>query len=188
MIPYYTGAAEANKPQSNPNKSLGGLISNSKVPNGALNNVFPPISKRHVEESISDVRLIAFKNGASALTAMRVWTVKGQYCTYTIAAVSPAINSCGDLEFESIDGGNDLPYQATFTSNETEPNALVVGNVVADAVLGIWIKRDVDVTNLTELDGKGDISALTCTQLEDLLRAANEAVNEELSQLILDWV
>ena len=41
---FYTGAGSFNTAQTLASKSLGGYISNTAVPNGVINSLFPPLS------------------------------------------------------------------------------------------------------------------------------------------------
>lgn len=184
----YSGADSNSKAQNDPLKSIGGYISSSAVPNGSINNIFPPITRRHIKEQLIDTRLIVLKNDATALTAVKIWTEKDNLATFKIAAVAPGADSCSKPLFESLVDGHSIPMQASLAAKEGEGAALVVGNIAANQIIGIWIQRDVDVTKFNELDGVQGIESLTNDELEELL-IANPITTKVYDEpkLIIDW-
>jgi hypothetical protein len=183
----YSGAIKSGDAQTDPNKSLGGLVSSTLIPNGGLNNIFPAISRRVLKDALPEVRLIVFKNDSNALIDVRIWTERDDLASYKIAAVTAGTDACGNLKFEEIANGNSLPYQAVLIPQEGEVNALVVGTIEANATIGIWIERDVDQSEFNELDGKTGVEALSCDDLQTLLEADTAEKVFDESKLIIDW-
>ena len=62
MIFYYTGSEFYNAVQNNVEKSIGGYLSSSQVPNQSLNNVFSDISKISKEQGLVETKAIVLKN------------------------------------------------------------------------------------------------------------------------------
>lgn len=63
---FYTGADFYNTTQNNIDKSLGGYLSNSKVPSNMLNNLFSDISKLSRERGYVETKAIVLKNTSGA--------------------------------------------------------------------------------------------------------------------------
>lgn len=184
----YSGAAQSNVAQINPLQSVGGLISSTPIPNGGLNAIFPPISRNDLKTLNQDIRLIVLYNETDAAVDLNIWTIRGTYSSYQIAAVSPGINKCGNPEFETVQDGISIPYQATLATHETEVDTLEVGTVAAGAYVGVWIQRTIDTTQFTELDGLIGAPCLTDTQMIALLQAQQTGTNFDQGQLFIDFV
>jgi hypothetical protein len=181
----YSGAEAPNKQQTDPNKSLGGYVSSSQIINGKLNNLFAPITKEDVKNNRTSTRLVVFKNDNSIKTNFKVFTTHTALATYQVAAVSPGLDSLSNPIFELIQDEQGIPYQATLSSCDTLPNALIIGTIAANTIIGIWIKRTLALENFTALDGIVD-NDITCDELEDLLTSPSNSSIEE-GQLIFDW-
>lgn len=184
MILLYTGADSPDVPQINPEKSLGGFISSSPVPNGRLSNLFSSISKGTIQKDQKDIRLIALKNTTGVtVNNVDVYTnVTGGSIILWIAAVSPALNSCSQTVFEQLIDGSSLPYQAVVALHEGVGNKINIGSMIANAIIGIWIYRLVDQSKFPLLN----TNALSCQDMATALLAEINPKEEEV-QLIIDW-
>jgi hypothetical protein len=93
MILFYTGADTANAPQINAEKSLGGFVSGSPIPNGKLNNLFSSISKSAVLGNKTEIRMIALQNLTGAtLSNVSIYTnTVGKSTKLQLAAVAPMV-------------------------------------------------------------------------------------------------
>lgn len=185
----YTGVHTPDAIQTDPLHSLGGFVSSNQIPNGSINNIFPPISRNHIKRNIFDVRLIAFKNDSeAALSNLKIYSERGNYSSYKLAVVLPAINvKYNAPEFEKIESGNSLPYQATLDVAEGSDNAITVATLAAGACVGIWIERIVDLTKFTELDGKPSTTSLTNAELIAALQAQQAGVVQDEGSIKIEW-
>lgn len=186
---FYSGALSNLGSQTDPLKSLGGMISISPIPNGLVNAVFPAISRSNVKNNDTETRLIVLQNTTgSPVTNILIYTARGTYSTLKIAAVAPAYNTkCSRFQFEAIVNGQALPYQATLASCEGQVNAIVVPSLDADEYIGIWIERVLDMSTFNELDGKQGSTPLTDDELVALLTAQDSSTQYEEEQLLIDF-
>jgi hypothetical protein len=186
MILYYTGATAPDTIQINADKSLGGFVSSSVIPNGRLANLFSTIAKSDITGKVFDVRMIALKNiTGGTVNNVKIYSVLGSspHVKLKLAAVAPATNNCGNKYFESIYDSHTLPYQATLDYHEGSGNAIDAGSILNNDIVGIWIMREIDQTKFPELNAA---SNLTGKQLYDLLIANNNNVNENI-QVVIDY-
>lgn len=185
----YSGAKINGGIQTDPLKSLGGLVSSSMIPNGTLNAIFPPISRNHIEQNINDVRLIVIKNEtASVINNIQIFSTRGTYSSYKGAVVLPAHNpqlNCD--EYEQIQSGNSLPYQAVLDTIEGLDNAIAISSLASGASIGLWLQRSVDLSQFTELDGKPVSTPLTNEQIIALLQAEQQATRIDEGSISITW-
>jgi hypothetical protein len=180
----FTGAAKHWGVQTDPSKSLGGYVSSSLVPNGALNNLFPAINKDDVVRDLKKTRLIVLKTSLQ-MTNVRIWTESAMFATNYIACVQPAMVN-NEPVFEQVPNEFSIPYQAVLVAAEGEDNYINVGDVAANTYIGIWIRRQVNTADFTQLDGLPGIEQLTDTELEELIDNQT-GIDECQCQVIIDW-
>lgn len=181
MILLYTGASSNNAPQINAEKSLGGYVSGTPIPNGRLANIFPTISKSDVIEGKSLIRMIVLKNTTGASVNVTINSVvTNSHIKLKIAAVAPAIDSNNNPVFESVYDGHSLPYQATLEYHEAN-DPINVGAVANNAVVGIWILREIDKSKFPEFNPE-----LTGDELIAAIEASQN-VNEETVSLQINY-
>jgi hypothetical protein len=184
---YYTGAKVAEGPQTDPSASLGGFKSSSLLSNGNLNNLFPTIVRSTIAKGKKDIRMIVLKNTTgAAITSLRIWTESEKYSKVKIAAVLPV---SGTVSFEEVLDSNSIPFQASLSAHEGEGAAVNAGSLAANAVLGIWIQRELDLTKFTDLD-KGITPDLTDGVKAEAYIAELESVapqEEDEIRVVFDW-
>lgn len=118
MMLYLTGANSSLRksevaPQSDPMKSLGGFISSSPVPNGALNELFDLISTQTLNERPEETIALGLINRLDEpINNIRLSIVVEQnpICEWRVAAT--ALND--NLQMESIPNRYSEPIAATF--------------------------------------------------------------------------
>ena len=146
MILYYTGADKGSYPQTFSNKSLGGYISSSVLPNGGLDNLFEKVGKSDIRQRRISVRCIALKNFfPDTKQNFKIYSELGEnsLCTLKIAVVQPSIDPVGNFPyFEQIGDSESLPYYSDFQTYEGEANALIVPELLPQSYVGIWIMRE----------------------------------------------
>lgn len=187
---YYSGAPEPTAIQTNPILSLGGFISSSRVPNGSIGNLFPPVTKKHVQHNLFDIILIVLTNKTSnEISSYTIWTTvaENDKCAYEIACVNPAYDSVNKAYvFESIDSTRELPYQAELDLRNENNKVEITASLLPGKSIGIWIKRSLDLTKFNELDGNVS-NSLTDDQIIEVLREQNSSSTTLEASLIIEY-
>jgi hypothetical protein len=185
MILLYTGSNVANAPQINTEKSLGGYISSTSIPNARLSNLFSSISKSDVINKKAIIRMIALKNTTGlTVSDFKIYTnVENSHVKLKIAAVAAATDGDNNKIFESVLDSESLPYQATLDYHEGIDNAITVDTLANNDVIGIWLLREIDIETFPEFD---DTLNLTPSQLVELLQSVQNNADENI-QLIIDY-
>ena len=140
---FYTGATALDRPQENPNISLGGFKSSTVIPNGRKNALFSDIDYVQKHEGLFDIRGVVLKNETGAQVAnitLYFDPDPNPTATYEIIAVTVAANG----SMESINDGKSLPYVGTFVSATGVANKVTLATTLADkGLIGLWVKRTI---------------------------------------------
>lgn len=107
---FYSGAKNLNDPQFTPEKSLGGFLSDTVIPNGRVESVFSSFSNLSAQNLSPEVKGIFLKNTFSSIKKdILVYCVypEDPKVTIQLAAIK------GD-ELEYLRSPQDLPYYADF--------------------------------------------------------------------------
>ena len=141
---YYSNSKIYLTEQKNPSESLGNFPSSSVVPNNYMSNLFSMISQLTIENDTQEVIGVFLKNeegvDISDLTLYFDYPENSQ-SKIEVAAVTPSQDSEGRHYIESIPNMNSLPYDATFYEADGVENKVNLGDLEADAYLGLWFKR-----------------------------------------------
>ena len=140
---YYTGLNKGGAVQANPNLSLGGYVSTSPLPNGAINNLFGGISEYGKENQVRQVRAIALKNELGVVANPIIWYDNNSaepITNYRFAFVAMSTDECGTF-MEKIGQGDALPINATFIDPHSESNKVALPAMPIDGYIGVWIER-----------------------------------------------
>ena len=130
MILLLTGASSSivssgGVPQDDPMKSLGGYVSNSPVPNGAINSLFDLVSLKGIKDATKETIAVALINKHSEVVtdvSIRVVCSQDNACSFKIAAVSLDNNYC----MEHIDNRYSQPMLAEFHEVNFNPASVDV--------------------------------------------------------------
>jgi hypothetical protein len=114
---YYSGATTLNTPQTDVNKSLGGFMSSSEVPNGRLNNIFNDISSVSRQYAYNEIKGIFLKNTTgSTVNNVLLYTVPKSELGFTMeVAAATAISG----KMEQIIVSRDLPLYGDFHNTDS---------------------------------------------------------------------
>lgn len=148
---YFTGASVFDQPQLDKDKSLGGFISSSLLPNAMIGNLFGDISPYGIQINKKEIRVIAIKNNTLAtMTNLKAWfhyplnddseSVQDD-SLYEIGYGEILVTDCGDLMVEQLASIYATPYTVTFSPAVSQSNALVLPDLTAGSYLGIYIRR-----------------------------------------------
>lgn len=177
----YTGATKSNTEQLDPNLSLGGLVSNSPIPNGSLSNLFNQASAVSIQNKRRETKMIAlYNNDGDILTniSLKFILEANSICKYKVAFVAPTISSNGPC-FEQIDNSNVLPYYATFQDIVSE-GVIVIPDLTTGSYLGMWLIKEYDFT-------ADELKSKTCADWLTLSDNPQEVDQEELLILTIDY-
>lgn len=145
MMLYLTGASSSlahsgGTPQDDPMKSLGGYVSNSPVPNGALNTLFDFVSLRSIKDKTKETIGIALLNKFNkpvSDVSLKIVCSQDNVCSFKVAAVTLDENYC----MEHINNRYSQPMLADFYSANFNPGSV-----------------DVEITRLPVKDEEVDFS------------------------------
>jgi hypothetical protein len=141
MILYYTGAVAYDLPQPEPDKSLGGYQSNSVVPNGRMNNLFPDDTYKDKNQgSIINRALVIVNNSNNNVTDLSVAIDNPVISQFKIEIALVTLVSPNFQVMEQIQNDDDQPYTGTFIEVNVD-TPLSIGSIAANAKLGIWIRK-----------------------------------------------
>lgn len=148
MIKYYfTGADNYLDAQVDKDKSLGGYVSSSPIPNDLLGALFGDISAYTVEKKFKDTKAIVIKNETgAAITGITTYFTNQAtvpFLKIEIAAVQLTEDtSCTPSKFsmEKIINMRSTPINAVFAEPVDIGSAVSLGDLDINEMLGIWIR------------------------------------------------
>lgn len=115
---FFTGADKFLDTQPETDKSIGGFISSSPVPNDDFANVFSEISLLSITNDLQETKGLALKNETGVdITDLLINYVYPEVDSQTIveiATVAVSIDACGDQAIEKIPNFRSTPQFATF--------------------------------------------------------------------------
>lgn len=138
---YYTGAVNNESAQTDFQKSLGGYISTSIIPNSRINSLFEDESMTSKSEKKEQNICIAIKNiTENDLTNFSLYC-ESQDFEISAAIVLPSKDKCGDLYFEKLQTRFDKPYYGDFNNIVGELNKINAGTFEKDSFLGLFLNK-----------------------------------------------
>lgn len=147
---FYTNAPVFDGPQTDKDKSLGGLISSTEIPNGLIGNLFGDLSIFTIQQNKKEIRAFVIKNTAGTTkTGLKAWftypeqdSIATNDCTFEIGYGAVEADDCGNLGIEQLTSIYATPYNVTLhTGAEGEENALDLPDLTSGSYLGIFIRR-----------------------------------------------
>lgn len=182
---YYTGAEKFDDLQPNIDKSLGGFISCTPIPNAQVSNLFSDISKFGLEKNNFTVIGMALRNELpNDVTDILLWFEfpAGFITNLEVAIVVVNDDGEGNLSIEKLPNQSSLPYFSEFNEADTMANQINIGDLTKGSYLGLFIKR-------TFIDTASE--DLSCDALEENVDEEGEfkddPVTEEDVSLKLSW-
>lgn len=174
MYLYYTGAKQYLGDQGKKEYSLGGFVSQTKIQNAELGNLFSSISLLDIEQAKRNVIGIVLKNelGVNVKDVMLYFDSPADaFCKFEVAAVALASDTKVQYYMEEISNNESLPYNATFYSADGTVNSVNLGDLADTGMIGLWIKRTIDKPAVAALFTDAAIKARTTALLtqEDIV-------------------
>lgn len=151
----YTGASIYNQAQTKKEYSLGGFVSSTVIPNSQLGNLFSMVSKYMIENDLFDIIAVVLKNDSLDKNYnINIWfePPTGNHCDFEIAPVALSQDSNGYYYMEQLSNNQSLPYNAIFYSCNGQINAMDIGDLDSLEMMGLFIKRKINVTNTNLLN------------------------------------
>lgn len=142
---YYTGAKTALTAQPDPRKSLGGYVSNTRIPAEKLDNLFGVYSYNELTEQKKTYRAIILKNtGDAPITNLTVGILKkslddNKYFV-GISEVSPQ-NSVELIPSEDYDPDIDFDESYMEDVNDLDNSFELSASLAVGAQMCIWLGR-----------------------------------------------
>ncbi len=137
-IKFYLSGGAGN---TNPNASLGGVISTTEITDNTLHNLFDKVSAGEAQTGDTEYRAIFIKNTHASLTlaGAKVYIQTNTPSTDTSVQISVATEDGSPIQ--TIADESTAPTGQSFSTADGESNALSLGDLAAGAVKGLWIKR-----------------------------------------------
>jgi hypothetical protein len=134
---YHSGGAS----NSDPNASLGGVISSTVITDGALHNLFDKVSGAEALAGDTEYRCLFVKNTHATLTyqSAKVYIDTNTPSTDTDITISVATETGSPVQ--TVANENTAPTGQSFSSAAGTGNALTIGDLAAGASKAIWVKR-----------------------------------------------
>ena len=150
---YYTSITGESQIQNNPQLSLGGYKAASPLPNDAFDNMFSEISQFMLSKIPEDEFIALVLKNETGAEADNLWLwfsyPDGCYSKYLVAAVDMTVDANGVLQMEHVPNRTSKPLYADFYEANGQANAVEIGTVPINGMVGIWIQR-------TLVDGLAD--------------------------------
>lgn len=168
---FYTGSAGYNRPNSSASSSLGGYISNSMVPNGVLNSLFPPLSMYEIfslkkmknyiglglfvsyfgNELEKETENIEFNLNLNEDNESLAEEFKDIF-SFKIGFGPIDKNKNGDLYMESITSGA-KPFYLSIPFQKIKYGEPLIISEIPSKGIGMWIEREFNPKKLQEKFG-----------------------------------
>lgn len=145
--------------QANPNLSLGEFISTTQVTDATLHNLFDLITGDENAASDVEYRCIFVHNAHATLTLENavVWlsaeVAGGANAAISVDTTAASAVGSATAQAKEVVDEQTAPATQTFTAPTTKATGLVIGNLTAGQVRGIWIRRS--ATNSAALNSDG---------------------------------
>lgn len=142
---YYTAHKEGFV-QNKIEQSIGGFQSLNSIPNEQISNIFNDLSQLALQDKKDEYFAFILKNELGYdVEDIEVYfdypinslDQQTNFCKFEIAAV--LLNSSGFME--RVANRNSKPYNAEFYSADGVDNAVGLGTLANNGLLGIWLKR-----------------------------------------------
>jgi len=128
--------------ESDPNLSLGGVVSSVEVVDASDNNLFADVSGDDASSGVTHYRLIYVYNNHGSLTLQgaKVWISTDTTSSddeIDIALAGEGLN----VNAETIADEDTAPVGESFTHPTTKAGGLTLGDIPAGQYFGVWIRR-----------------------------------------------
>ncbi|UVF62286.1 hypothetical protein [Nitrososphaeria virus YSH_462411] len=162
-LEFYLSGGAGN---TDPNASLGGVISTTAIINSSDNNLFDDVTGDEADSGDTEYRGIYFKNNHGSLTLQNavVWFSSNTTSaddTLNMALAGEGVNAT----METIVNESTAPSGESFSAPASKGAGLSFGNITAGQRYGLWIQRVVNASaaaanaNAATISVEGDTAA-----------------------------
>lgn len=151
---------------TDPNASLGGVMSTTEITNATLHNLFDIVSGDEAAPGDTEYRGIYVLNNHGSLTWEAVFFWINLQTTSPDTSLAIALAGEGvNATMETIANESTAPAGESFTSPSTKGTGLSLGNLAAGQRYGLWLRRTVNGgtaafdTDTTIIQVEGDTAA-----------------------------
>lgn len=155
---FYSGAESYNKPQTQPNKSIGGFMSSTKILNNKNHTLFQQETYRILSDKKSEYICLILKFPAGDVEDVLIGIEKLNANTnYSIALGFSELSE--SFEVEKIQDMYTEPYGVTFqpetyaSDDDDTANMFDIGSRTTTKTIALWLRRDLnkDIAEPAEL-------------------------------------
>ena len=146
---YYTSVIELDRIQDRPDLSLGGFKSITPVPNASFSNLFSDISSYSIYSDREEYIGIILKNETGAdVRNVKFYFDYPEGCQKILEVAATDLNAEGMMEI--IGTCYSRPLYSEFYAADGVANAVELGDIADEGMIGLWFKKIVDVTTIKE--------------------------------------
>ena len=141
-IDFHLSGGAAN---SDPNASLGGIISTTQITDATIANLFDNVSGAEAAAGDTEYRCLYVKNNHGSLTLQgaEVWIETNTPSTDTSAEIGLGTSAVNGTE-QTVADEQTAPTAVTFSTAAGQGNSLAIGDIPAGQHKAIWVKRVVN--------------------------------------------
>lgn len=151
---------------SDPDASLGGIISTTQITDASDNNLFDDVTGDEASSGDTEYRGLYLKNNHGSITLQNSKLWFSSNTTSTDDTLNMALAGEGvNATMETIADESTAPVGETFSAPASKAAGLSVGNVPAGQIYGIWLQRVVNSSaaaingNSATFNWEGDTAA-----------------------------
>ncbi|MDX1407032.1 MAG: hypothetical protein R3330_02835 [Saprospiraceae bacterium] len=156
--------------QGDPNDSIGGYMSSTQITDATLHNLFDVITGDENAASTVDYRGFFVHNNHGSLTwqSVVVWlsseVAGGADAAIALDGTGVVDDNSASQQMERIADEETAPSGESFSAPTTKGTGLAIGDIPAQDVQGIWVRRTANDTAAQASDGvtircEGDTAA-----------------------------
>jgi hypothetical protein len=133
---YLSGGAD----NTDPDASLGGVISTTEITDNTLNNLFDDITGDEHTAGDTEYRAFFFKNNsAETAYSVKIWISSNTAATDD--TINIGIESALGSPIQTIADEATAPTGISFSTADSQSNSLYIGDMTTGTVCGVWVKR-----------------------------------------------
>ena len=137
ILTYLSGGAS----NTNPNLSLGGVISSTQITDNTLNNLFSDVTGDQHAAGYTSYRCFFVKNNNSTFTGYNVKVWIDTNCTGTDESIQIGLEPSAGSPAQTVASETTAPTSVSFSTAAGQANSLSIGTVAPSVVQAIWVKR-----------------------------------------------
>jgi len=137
ILTYLSGGTS----NTNPNASLGGVISNTQITDNTLNNLFSDVTGDQHAVGYTSYRCFFVKNSNATFTGYNVKVWIETNCTGVDESIQIALEPSSGSPAQTIVSETTSPTGVSFSTAAGQVNALSIGTMAPNVVYAVWVKR-----------------------------------------------